>query len=119
MTWFLLEALSNLELFGSWELFWNCSDGMMVSHQSNRPMQVHSLKQYPLELSLSSNVEGESGIDSPLLLYSTAPGNDAYSGTSSGDETIVWLCHVCNASQEDIDMISCDLCDDWFHFRCP
>lgn len=82
-------------------------------------MHVHSLRHlYPLELSLSPDIKGESGIDSLPALSSGTSVNAACSDTSSGGEAMVWLCPICNAPHGDMDMIGCDLCDKWFHFGC-
>lgn len=68
--------------------------------------EVHSLKHlYPLELSRTPEgppvAEGGETLDSPPSV-----------------EEQVWLCPLCSSPQQNQNMIGCDSCDDWYHFRC-
>lgn len=93
------------------ELF-RCDDGVIRSvciKQGDGPVQVHSLK-YPCLQTSKVNLE----LITPPLSSAT-PGNDAYSGTSSVDETIVCLSFL----QQDMNRIGCDHCDEWVGIDMP
>lgn len=94
------------------------SSGLLASSRGG-PMQVYSLSHlYLLEVSLSPDGDGETGIDPFPSLTSGTLVNDVYSDTSSIGEAMLWLCPICKTPQGDMDMIRCDLCAEWFHFGC-
>lgn len=116
MTWFLPEALSNIDHFGPRELFRE-DEGAVRSARIKKgdgPVHVHHLER---SIHFGNLPDSRRRNDSPLPLSSATAGNDTYSGTSSGDGNIVWFCPLCNAPQQGMEMLGFDLCDEWFCFR--
>ena len=84
--------------------------------------EVRSLKHlYPLELSVTPNNITQPEVTDyiqPTRNDSAVGGDTEPSCLSPLAEDPVWLCPICNAPQQDQDMIGCDSCDEWYHFRC-
>ena len=77
--------------------------------------EVHSLKHlYPLKLSRAPDgppvvVEGEA----PVVVE-----GEESSGSPPIAEEQDWLCPQRNLPQQNQNMIGCDSCNKWYHFRC-
>jgi len=82
--------------------------------QSDGAVVIHSLKHlYPLELSVSPEATEATG----ATAAPTSPPNVSNSLLEE-EAAGLWLCPICNSAQGDENMIACDHCDEWFHFRC-